>query len=574
MESNQISLDPYELIHSLRQMQLQTISEQYHDKIQEDLDQYQGVIKMLIRGTPAGEKLITIEISNQWIIYIQDLIFDLISFFRGPFIMGNDQPFLLQPIFNNYPPMVLKIDAKNLSIVLLSDYQNYLEKSLVVATTARFEQTFLADCQLGPGIMKQNLEVRLLEMYLYPTCLIVPARQEQQNIQILHSQQNLDPSKMNFPVKNNSSQVVQYHHDTLFKEFVILLGITYSIAFCREDSMKERQKHLKNENKRQYTFYEMGLQLLDPLNNSQQHNEISISIKNIKFLQKIIAVMTQPSQEELQLKNILKFKEINKAIENENNNQDNSNGPYDDCICITSFQIDHLKLNLLKYNDLTLMTVALEDIHFKKLLKPGIKLKKKKQLEMSDENGGELPANLLNSIELDDRNKIEWNQLLNTQCTVTFNYFNKRNMALEPVLEPFTFYINFQNIYGKSTLIIDNQNEEQENKKNKAGYIDKFENALNLNVTSQFLGIVLDAQQIYETNNDEQESTTYINYSGYYLQITNAKSDKENFNKQEEKAGEKFQERNSARKMQHITCLLYTSPSPRDRQKSRMPSSA
>ena len=27
-------------------------------------------------------------------------------------------------------------------------------------------------------------------------------------------------------------------------------------------------------------------------------------------------------------------------------------------------------------------------------------------------------------------------------------------------------------------------------------------------------------------------------------------------------------------KVQHVTCLLYTSPSPRDRQKSRMPSSA
>ena len=27
-------------------------------------------------------------------------------------------------------------------------------------------------------------------------------------------------------------------------------------------------------------------------------------------------------------------------------------------------------------------------------------------------------------------------------------------------------------------------------------------------------------------------------------------------------------------KMNHATCLLYTSPSPRDRQKSRMPSSA
>ena len=29
-------------------------------------------------------------------------------------------------------------------------------------------------------------------------------------------------------------------------------------------------------------------------------------------------------------------------------------------------------------------------------------------------------------------------------------------MALEPVLEPFTFFINFRNIYGKSTLIVEN----------------------------------------------------------------------------------------------------------------------
>lgn len=122
MESEQISLDQYELIHSLKQMQLQTISEQQNDKIQDDLDSYQGAIKMLIRGTASGEKLITIEISNQWIIYIQDLIFDLIAFFRGPFVMPNDQPFLIQPVFNNYPPMILKVEAKNISIVLLSDY--------------------------------------------------------------------------------------------------------------------------------------------------------------------------------------------------------------------------------------------------------------------------------------------------------------------------------------------------------------------------------------------------------------------------------------------------------------------
>lgn len=54
------------------------------------MDNYQGEIKMLIRGTPVGEKLITIEIANQWIIFIQDFIFDLIAFFRGPFVKPND----------------------------------------------------------------------------------------------------------------------------------------------------------------------------------------------------------------------------------------------------------------------------------------------------------------------------------------------------------------------------------------------------------------------------------------------------------------------------------------------------
>ena len=55
------------------------------------------------------------------------------------------------------------------------------------------------------------------------------------------------------------------------------------------------------------------------------------------------------------------------------------------------------------------MTVALEDIHFKKLLKPGIKLKKKKKFDNLQENEDDLPVNLLNSTELDDSKKIEWN---------------------------------------------------------------------------------------------------------------------------------------------------------------------
>ena len=41
-------------------------------------------------------------------------------------------------------------------------------------------------------------------------------------------------------------------------------------------------------------------------------------------------------------------------------------------------------------------------------------------------------------------------------------------------------------------------------------------------------------------------------------------------------ANQMAQDFDTARKIRdaHITCLLYTSPSPRDRQKSRMPSSA
>ncbi len=98
---------------------------------------------MLIRGTPNGEKLITIEISNQWVIFIQDFIFDLIGFFRGPFVKPNDQDYLIEPIFNNYPPMVVKINATNLSLVFLPDYEpdyeNHSEKSLVIDLTAKFE---------------------------------------------------------------------------------------------------------------------------------------------------------------------------------------------------------------------------------------------------------------------------------------------------------------------------------------------------------------------------------------------------------------------------------------------------
>ena len=43
-----------------------------------------------------------------------------------------------------------------------------------------------------------------------------------------------------------------------------------------------------------------------------------------------------------------------------------------------------MKLNILKYNDLALTTIIIDDLHFKKLLKPGLNKKKKRKLKQDN----------------------------------------------------------------------------------------------------------------------------------------------------------------------------------------------
>ena len=69
-----------------------------------------------------GEKLIKMEIGNKNVAIVVDFITDIIKFFRKPFDGSDVQKNIHRPNFNNYPPMVVSIKARNICAIMLSSY--------------------------------------------------------------------------------------------------------------------------------------------------------------------------------------------------------------------------------------------------------------------------------------------------------------------------------------------------------------------------------------------------------------------------------------------------------------------
>jgi hypothetical protein len=71
-------------------------------------------LKLVFVTQPDGEKLIKIHLYHKNLIFLNDFIMDLVSFFRTPFNGSDDienKYFFRAPDYNNYPPMVIKILA-------------------------------------------------------------------------------------------------------------------------------------------------------------------------------------------------------------------------------------------------------------------------------------------------------------------------------------------------------------------------------------------------------------------------------------------------------------------------------
>ena len=89
-------------------------------------------LKFIMKTCPDGEKQIKVQLDNKNILFIFDLIWDIVLFFKQPFNGSDIQPYIFQPIFNNYAPMYIEIALSNICIILPGSLSKKENQSLAL----------------------------------------------------------------------------------------------------------------------------------------------------------------------------------------------------------------------------------------------------------------------------------------------------------------------------------------------------------------------------------------------------------------------------------------------------------
>lgn len=113
------------------------------------------------------------------------------------------------------------------------------------------------------------------------------------------------------------------------------------------------------------------------------------------------------------------------------------------------------------------------------------------------------------------------NSQLKTKCTFNVDYFNKRKMDFEPLIEPWTFNLIQTKINTDQMIILKNQEniDEKEPK-----FLQENKNSLNINITTSGIETILEAYKFYENPSiDEKEPCILYNKLGLVLKYRNAK---------------------------------------------------
>lgn len=144
-----------------------------------------------------------------------------------------------------------------------------------------------------------------------------------------------------------------------------------------------------------------------------------------------------------------------------------------------------------------------------------IKLKNLSILLQKSAHSANLLRLELNNIKL-LINAQDENSKLALKASIKIDYFNKRKMDFEPLLEPFTFLIRKVNKAKKEDLWIENY--QDENQKTPE-LIRNHQNALNINFSTAASETINEAVKIYKEQIEDSKPYLVKNNLGYMLEI-------------------------------------------------------
>jgi len=109
-----------------------------------------------------GEKNILISLNNKSIVVAKDFLIALTNFFKKPFTDTVDPSYVRQMVFNNFPPMKVKIALNSLALVFLSKFDTLEDnQALTLITSVIYTQESYGDAGIGPGRTQMGVEVLL-----------------------------------------------------------------------------------------------------------------------------------------------------------------------------------------------------------------------------------------------------------------------------------------------------------------------------------------------------------------------------------------------------------------------------
>lgn len=450
------------IIHNLK-----FVKQPYLEDLEEDdRKNFQGKdseLKLVFTSRYDGEKLIKIKLNNKNLIVLIDLITDLVSFFMKPFDGTNVPSYIRKiPPFNNNPPMIVKVELSNIYMILLADYNNIKDsESISILIDLNYEHKWLGDAYLGPGSIDISVYLFLKRFCLFKTSDLI-------NDAFIKGES--DNNKANFPFFN-----------LLVEQFEIKFLSNYRISFYTMDlTLEKRRKYNleKDATDREllYSFSEKTLQI----KNLNGRKEIHLPIKKIKGITKVITLLTEPSVRPDQ-NPVYSF--------NGNSNVNNPNIPplkETDLLCIEKFDllIEQINIHILKNKN----KIQYGKVIFKDFRLVGVRKKD--------------------------------NYLIKLRGTISIDYFNKRKMDFEPLLEPWTLILTVTQIRENFQFILQND----ESYVQEAYFIKENKNSLNFNITTAGIETLLEAYRIFSYESlDENEPCKLYNKTGCMIRYKNSK---------------------------------------------------
>ncbi|KAL4465070.1 hypothetical protein ABPG72_009448 [Tetrahymena utriculariae] len=303
-------------------------------------------------------------------------------------------------------------------------------------------------------------------------------------------------TSMTFQNQNLQSQcqtLLQNQTQTIVENIKIVFETTYELDFVRNKDQQQRHIMLQTNGQastkdklaqqKQFDLNEHSYRRTNIIvqNNKKNKNEHQASVTTLSKLQKILKSMTLPTSTPLSIPYI----------------------PVQSTVPMSPF---------FDYN-IQILTLKVEKFHFEILKNNfGVKI-----LALKFDN---LYAKKIQKLN---------NSLFGLKGAISIDYFNKRRITYEPLLEPWVFMVRQERIANSHNLTI--QNFESKKDQNMLPLLKEHHNSFNLNVTLSCLETIMEAYRIYKGTMTDEEPYMIINKTGLPIEVKD--SNKENSQPQE-----------------------------------------